>query len=183
MLSESYQKSFENKEREIKKKLDLDRDYKYRFITIGSDHVIEAHDAKTKKPVFRAVYDRIGIFDTYSGIWRWAWCDAMANKEVQTKSLRVKELAREIEKEYEEKYQKHKQEADKYHFYSHRGYFYTTKNVVPEIIAMAIDRMESEWFISIRTGIDDRMGDAKDKVSTIEFISIRRLIQISETDK
>ena len=174
-LEKDYQKHFTDLEQGFGKRVDLDKDYWYRYAKSDQDHLIEAVDPKTGDTVFKATYDRIGTFDTYSGIWRWGWAHAHIDKELQQESLKVKQIAEEIENNYESIDRK---EADLYHYYSSNGYFYVSKNDVPSIIEMALSKMDAEWFIAIRTGIDDEPSAKEKKLTTVEYLSVKKLVQI-----
>lgn len=166
---------FLKKEKEFGKKIDLNKEYRYQYSQIDGEFIIEAYNGK--QIVYRAIYDRIGTFDTYAGIWRWAWCNSMIDRKVAEESKKIKMLASKIEDDYQ-KYDP--KDADKYHFYSENGYFYIAQNTVPELIEMAISMMDSLWFIAIRQGVDDVLKPSKDhKVSAIDYLSIRKIIQLS----
>lgn len=172
-LREQFRGEFSEKEKQFEKKIDPNKEYRYQYTQVDNEFVIEAYNGK--QIVYRAIYDRIGTFDLYSGVWRWAWCNSMIDKTLAEKSKKVKEFAQKIEKNYS-KYDF--KEADRYHFYSDNGYFYISKDNIPELIEMSISMMDSQWFIAIRLGIDDSIkADSKQKVTAIDYLSIKRIIQ------
>lgn len=175
-LKKQFEESFKEKEKKISKKINLKHDYLFQYSTTEQNNILEIFDHETKKIVMRVSYHKIGTFDTFSGVWRWGWGTEMINFKLAELSKKVKLLGQEIEKNYK-KYQS--EEADLYHFYTTNGYFYTSQSRIPDIIAMAMDKMEVDWFFSIRSGVDDVIdGKVSTEPIVIDYLALDKVLQI-----
>jgi hypothetical protein len=176
LLKKQFEESFKSKEKIISKKINLKDDYLFQYSTTEQNNILEIFDQKTKKLAMRVSYHNIGTFDTFSGVWRWGWCSEMINFKLAELSKKVKLLGQDIEKNYK-KYQP--EEADLYHFYTTNGYFYTSQNRIPDIIAMAMEQMEVDWFFSIRRGVDDVIdGKISTEPVVIDYLALDKVLQI-----
>ena len=147
-------KNFKTREKEIMKKYDASKheEYRYSFSQIGDDRVVEIH---TKDgPLLRAVYDHIGVYNSYNGVWHWAWTLDLADRRSTKLSNKVKEFGKRIEDNYYDKGDS--KENDQLIFYCTTDNIYIDEANIPNIIAMAMHAMDSKWFIQVRRGQDDQ---------------------------
>ena len=138
-------------------------EFTYNFSNNSSDNknILEVlHD---NKPILKAEYETIGIYDPKCGIWVWAWNNSLIERSLTVGSKRVKKFAGYIKnnlKKFDIK------EAEELFYYSFRGNFYITVEYIMKLIQLEMYLNNGIWFM------------AKKDDTRIEYFLIKKIIQV-----
>jgi hypothetical protein len=172
-------KNFEKVLKKVNKVFNPD-DYlevNYSFSTKDDEYYVDILNKKGKF-LMRATYSVIGIFDTDTNIWVWAWGSAFNNKKLVKDSEVIKEFAIDVQKN---KYKA--DESDAIYYYANNSLFMTKQSAVPLFIKMFLYKSDSLWFLPVRYGVDEIDGGDSGLMEMehklVEYIALKKVVQIS----
>ena len=173
-LDESIEKYFNDKQKEISKKIDPNKNYIYRLQQDDSGNFyIELYD--NDKLVLKAEYELIGIYNMFNSIWYWAHNIQFINRHLAKESKKIKEFSKELKDNYE-KYDPI--EADTYYYISKNGNFYTSSDNVIKMIKLMLYVCKGLWYIPVCAGKDNvtcTINKNKSSIKRMEYLIIKKI--------
>ena len=89
-------KNFKKIFKKYKKK---DNEILYHLKYVNNENIVEILHKNTI--ILKGIYDFIGMYDTHTSVWYWAWCIEFINKNLLQSSLNVKKYKSTIKNNYD----------------------------------------------------------------------------------
>lgn len=160
---ETYFKQAQKRHPILKK---VDDNYKLEFDNSRKENIniVTILDGKGK-PIFKAQYSIIGIYDQNAMLWHWGWNLSYINKNLIIDAEKVKKVSQ--EKLSSEK----KKHSAKLKYYTHTSGFVMPPQNIPIQIMIAMYSQKSIWFYQVHHKVE--LGAPE----ILEFISIDKIVE------
>ncbi len=171
------EKYHSKQKKNIRKKFDFDKNYKYKFTKDKhNNHIIEVYN--NDRLELKAKYEIIGLYNLINSVWYWAWNISSVNRALTKESQKVHELAKDIKDNYK-KYLP--DEADELHYISTNGNFFMTYDNIIKLIKLILYLSKSEWYLFLAHNKNDttiQSQNAKNSdLQRMEYILLKQIIQ------
>jgi hypothetical protein len=156
---------YNNAEKEIRKYIQKNGKYKYKFYYLDNIHYVDVFENNTQ--ILKAEYEVLGLYNIVISTWLWSWANSYIEKPLAKSSLAINVFYNELDSD-QNKYDQ--EELEKINYYVNNPSFYIKSENIVNLIKLSLYGSDAKWILGIK--------DDENNPSRIEYIIVKKIIQI-----